>query len=313
MSIALHDAAWYESMYNNRALVPDCGEYLQRWADDSAVVRRGQAGVLDLAYGPAASETLDIFPARGPQSNAGAPVLVFVHGGYWSALDKSDHSFVAPAFCQQGCCVVVVNYALCPGTASQPVSIPMILEQMERALAWVGENIARHGGDPARITVAGHSAGGQIAAMLLCTAGRDESSQSPVPRLRNALSISGVHDLEPLMHTPRYQSVLRLTPGQIQQASPARQPVPAQGELWCAAGGDESAEFLRQNQLMQAAWGTAIVPQTAALPGLHHFSILDTLATPGQALHDMALGLLRAPRVTSADARPHCLRQGSRS
>ncbi|MGP1693145.1 MAG: alpha/beta hydrolase, partial [Giesbergeria sp.] len=87
MSFPLHDAAWYESMYNNRALVPDNGEYLQRWADDSAAVRRSQGSVLDLAYGNGASETLDIFPAVGMQSDAGAPVLVFVHGGYWIALD----------------------------------------------------------------------------------------------------------------------------------------------------------------------------------------------------------------------------------
>ena len=310
MSFPLHDAAWYESMYNNRALVPDNGEYLQRWADDSAAVRRSQGSVLDLAYGNGASETLDIFPAVGMQSDAGAPVLVFVHGGYWIALDKSDHSFVAPAFCQEGCCVVVVNYALCPGSASHPVTIPMILDQMERALAWVGDHIAGHGGDPGRITVAGHYAGGQIAAMLLCTAGRGEGSTRPAPGLRSALSISGVHDLEPLMHTPRYQSVLQLTPEQIQQASPARQPAPVLGELWCAAGGGESAEFLRQNQLMQAAWGPRIVPRCAALPGLNHFSILDALATPGQALHGMALGLLRAPRVTSTDVRPHCLHRG---
>ena len=112
------------------------------------------------------------------------------------------------------------------------------------------------------------------------------------------------------MYTPRYQSALQLTPEQIQQASPARQPAPAQGELWCAAGGNESAEFLRQNQLMQAAWGSRIVPRCAALPGLNHFSILDALATPGQALHGMALGLLRAPRVTSTDVRPHCLPRG---
>ena len=284
MNRLLHDAAWHERMYNNRALVPDHGDYLRRWTEHSAEARRSVPCALDLAYGSAASETLDVFPAAVGQSHAGASVLVFIHGGYWVALDKSDHSFVAPAFVQADCCVVVVNYALCPGTPDAPVSIPFIVEQMERALGWVRTHIAEHGGAPARVTVAGHSAGGQLAAMLLARG-----------FARNALSISGLHDLEPLMHTPMYQALLRLSPAQVKQASPCRQPAPAYGELRCAVGGDESTEFLRQNQLLQDAWGRSAVPECVELAGLNHFSVLDTLAAPGLPLHAMALDLLHAP------------------
>ena len=293
MTLPLYDPAWLERMYNNRALVPDHMDYLQRWADESARVRASQPCVLDVAYGTGAGETLDIFPSARPAA-AGAPVLVFIHGGYWRSLDKADHSFIAPPFNQSGMCVVVVNYALCPGTPQAPVNIPHIVRQMEKALDWVWRHIGEHGGDPARITVAGHSAGGHLAALLLTSVWPLIGQGLPDRLVRNALSISGVHDLEPIMYTPMYQAVLHLTDQQVLQYSPARLLEPPAGTLFCAVGGDESPEFLRQNQLMQDAWGSHFVPRSQVLPGLHHFSIVDALAKPGHDLHHMALNLLRA-------------------
>ena len=123
MTLPLHDPAWLERMYNNRALVPDHMDYLQRWARDSAQVRANVPCVLDVAYGSGAGETLDVFPSARTTGGP-VPVLVFIHGGYWRSLDKSDHSFIAPPFTQAGFCVVVVNYALCPGTPEAPVTIP---------------------------------------------------------------------------------------------------------------------------------------------------------------------------------------------
>lgn len=293
MTLPLYDPAWLERMYNNRALVPDYMDYFQRWAQDSAQVRANVPCALDVTYGTGVGETLDVFPstrtAGGP-----VPVLVFIHGGYWRSLDKSDHSFIAPPFTQAGFCVVVVNYALCPGTPQAPVTIPHIARQMEKALGWVWHHIAAHGGDPQRITVAGHSAGGQLAALLLTSVWSLIGKGLPDGLVRNALSISGVHDLEPVMHTPMYQSVLHLTEQQVLQCSPARLLEPPTGTLYCAVGADESPEFLRQNQLMQHAWGSHFVPRSVALPGLNHFSIVDALAKPGHDLHHMAQNLLRA-------------------
>ena len=293
MSLPLNDPAWLERMYNNRALVADHMDYLQRWAEDSARVRASQPCVLDVAYGTGAGESLDIFPAART-APAGVPVLVFIHGGYWRSLDKSDHSFIAPPFTQAGFCAVVVNYALCPGTPDAPVTIPHIVRQMEKALAWVAHHIASHGGDPKRITVAGHSAGGHLAAMLLTSVWPLIANGLSDGLVRNALSISGVHDLEPIMYTPMYQAVLNLTEQQVLQYSPARLLEPATGTLHCAVGADESPEFLRQNQLMQDAWGSHFVPRSVSLPGLHHFSVVDALATPGHDLHHMAQNLLRS-------------------
>ena len=230
MTLPLYDPAWLERMYNNRALVPDHMDYFERWARDSAQVRAHIPCAIDVAYGTGVGETLDVFPSARTTGGP-VPVLVFIHGGYWRSLDKSDHSFIAPPFTQAGFCVVVVNYALCPGTPDAPVNIPHIARQMEKALGWVWHQIAAHGGDPRRITVAGHSAGGQLAALLLTSVWPLIGKGLPDGLVRNALSISGVHDLEPIMHTPMYQSVLHLTEQQVLQCSPARLLEPPTGTL----------------------------------------------------------------------------------
>ena len=284
---------WLDSMYNNRLLVPGHPAHLASWAERSLEARSQRACELDLPYGDTAAETLDVFPAGGPRPVQGAPVLVFIHGGYWRALDKADHSFIAPAFARAGACVVVPNYALCPA-----VSVPQIVDQMVNALAWTWGHIADHGGDPTRITVAGHSAGGHMAAMLLACDWAAHAPDLPRDLVRNALSISGLFDLEPIRHTP-FLKDLNLTAGQVRQASPALLPGPAQGQLYSVAGGDESEEFLRQNRLIRQAWGAQTVPVCEALAGLDHFSVLEALAEPSHRLHQLALALLgvgAAPR-----------------
>jgi len=285
------DSAWLDGQYNNRALVPDHARHFERWKTDSQRARDENDCLLDLAYGSQAGETLDVFPAQGSPDAARAPVLVFIHGGYWRSLDKADHSFIAPAFVRHGASVVVPNYALCPA-----VSIPQITLQMVKALAWVYRHIDAHGGDRRRITVVGHSAGGHLAAMLLACQWPEVAADLPPDLVKNALSISGVFDLEPLRHTPFVAESLRLTPVQVKKASPARLPAPplkeGRGTLVSVAGGDESSEFLRQNQLIQQVWGPHVVPVAEALPGLNHFSVLEALVQPRHRLHILAQQLL---------------------
>ena len=278
-----HDGQWLDRMYNNRELVPQHPEHFRRWAADSAAATRTQERELDVRYGGGPNEHLDIFPAK----QADAPVLVFIHGGYWRALDKRDHSFVAPPFTRRGVCVVVPNYALCP-----TVTVPQITMQMVHALAWTWRHIARYGGDPRRITVAGHSAGGHLAAMMLACLWRVYGHELPADLVKNALSLSGLYDLDPIMHTPFLQPSLQLTAEQVRMASPALLPPPAQGTLSTVCGGDESEEFLRQNRLIRAAWGESTVPVCEALPGLNHFTVLEALLEPGHRLNEIAMGLL---------------------
>ena len=279
------DPAWLDSMYNNRALVPDYAAYFERWIQTSKATRSSQPCTLEIAYGKAPGEKLDVFPS----ADKDAPVVVFIHGGYWRSLDKSDLSFVAPAFTKQGACVAVVNYDLCPA-----VTIPEITMQMVRALAWTYRNIAQYGGNPKRITVVGHSAGGHLVAMLLACVWKAYAADLPADLVKNALSISGLYDLEPLRHSPNVKDSLKLTPAQVRKASPALLPAPKNRTLYSVAGGIESAEFLRHNQLIQQAWGKKTVPVCEELPGLHHFSVLDALVEPKHRLHQLALQLIAA-------------------
>ena len=276
------DPDWLNAQYNNRALVPDYARHLARWAEASALSRSQSDCQLDLPYGDGAAEKLDVFVPPRP----GAPVLVFVHGGYWRALDKSDVSFVAPVFTQAGAMVVVPNYALCPA-----VSVEHITLQLVRSLQWVWHNAARYGGDPQRIVVAGHSAGGHLAAMLLSCRWKQVADELPAQLVGGALSISGLFDMEPLRHTPFLQTDLRLTPASVRRLSPAFFPRP-KGRLYATVGGAESDEFLRQNQLIRDVWGPTAVPVCETLPGRNHFTVLENLVDPAGRLHDLGLRLL---------------------
>lgn len=280
------DPAYLDNQHNNRLRVPDFVErHVVNWQRDSALVRAQHACVLDVPYGASTAEKLDIFPAGGSLQ----PVLVFIHGGYWRSLDKVDHSFVAPAFTQQGVCVVVPNYALCG--AGSTTTMEDITLQMVRCLAWLARSVDQYGGDPSRITVAGHSAGGHLAAMMAACEWERWDAALPKQLVRNALGISGLYDLAPVMHSPYLQSDLKLTPAQVQRCSPAYFAQP-RASLVAVCGGDESDEFLRQNHLIETAWGAHRVPVREAMGGCNHFSMLEKLMDPKHRVHQLAQQLL---------------------
>jgi arylformamidase len=277
-----NDPVWLNAQYNNRARVADHAQVLKGWAEASALAREQSRCELDLRYGSGSGETLDIFPAAA----ANAPVLVFIHGGYWRSLDKADHSFVAPSFVADGAAVVVPNYALCPA-----VSVEHIALQQAQALAWVWRNIARFGGDPSRIAVVGHSAGGHLAAMLVSCRWKTLGEELPTNLVGGAMGISGLYDMEPLRLTPMLQSDLQLTPTAVKRTSPAFFPRP-KVKFYATVGLEESEEFLRHNTLIRDAWGPTTVPVCETLPHLNHFTILQSLADPAGRLHHLALRLL---------------------
>lgn len=281
--MTVHDAAWLEAQYNNRARIPDHGALFERWRQASEVARQGSpAAMLNQPYGPSADETLDVFPAR----QANAPILVFIHGGYWRSLSKNDHSFVAPALVGSGATVVVPDYSLCPAVRIEDIAL-----QMVRALAWVWQHAGDWGGQRERIVVAGHSAGGHLAAMLLTCRWRDWAPELPPQLVHGALSISGLYDLEPLRQTPFLQADLQLTPASVRRLSPAFFPRPRR-PLMAVAGGDESQEFLRQNLLIRHQWGPTSVPVCETLSGRHHLDVLHSLADEKGRLHHLACRLL---------------------
>lgn len=284
------DAAWHERMYNNRGLVPEYAKHFERWQSESVRVRSQWPMHADVPYGDGVNETLDIFPASRPD----APVVVFIHGGYWRSLDKRDHSFVAEPLLQAGACVVVINYALCPGSPEAPVTLPSIALQCAQALAWVWQHIGGYGGDCQRIGLMGHSAGGHLAAMLLCCDWKQLGRKLPARLVSRALSLSGLYELAPLRRAPFLQSDLRLTVADARACSPAVYAKPQGVQLQVLVGASESFEFIRQAQTIGQAWGETVVPVCEALPGLNHFSILDQVAEPGSRVQQFALALAAA-------------------
>jgi arylformamidase len=278
-------SAWLDAQYNNRARIAEHPQIFARWAARSAEVRARGRCDLDIAYGLTPGQRLDVFPCE----EAAAPVLVYIHGGWWRSLDKSDQSLVAPAFVRGGATVVVVNYDLCPG-----VGIDAIALQMTQALAWVWRHIGRWRGDRRRIVLAGHSAGAHLAAMLLCCDWSKVAPDLPADLVQAAVGLSGVYDLEPLAHTPFLQADLRLDAAQVARLSPARFPAPRGARFAALVGAQESEEFLRQNALLAQAWGRGVVSVTEALPAVNHLTIVDALAEPGTRVQALLWELMDA-------------------
>ena len=263
-----------DAQYNAGASVPDYAAYLAGYQSSSAATRESIPCALNLPYGPTRAETLDIFPAERP----GAPVLVFLHGGYWRALSAGDFSFVAQGPHQHGFTTVVVNYDLCPW-----VTIDEIVRQIRASLAWVYRHIGDHGGDPQRIVVSGHSAGGQLTAMSLLTPWADRYGL-PDDLVKAAIPISGLYDLRPLRYS-YLQPALQLDDGLIARNSPLLLPPPRPLPVLVTWGDQESAEFARQSHAYaQALSDAGCQAALHASAGAHHFSVLDEFRQPASAI-----------------------------
>lgn len=275
-----YDRAGLDAQYNLRAKVADFQVYLDRYESRSAEVRSALTCRLDVAYGPSPAETLDIFPA----ANDGAPVHVFIHGGYWQALDKRTFDFIAGGLVPAGAAAVIVNYALAPS-----VTMDEIVRQVRAALAWVWRHAPEFGGDPSRLFVSGHSAGGHLTAMMALTDWPAFGAGLPGDLVKGGFAISGIYELEPIRLCYLNDNV-RLDPAAALRNSPIfllRSKAPP---LLLAVGALETAEFLRQQAEFAEAWrARGLSAELVAAQGLHHFSVVEKLADAGSALNYAAL------------------------
>lgn len=261
--------------YDNRGKVADFADYFARYASESSAARREFECRLDVRYGPSPGETLDIFPASGSKP---ASIQLFIHGGYWRALDKADFNYVARAFRPAGAAVVVVNYALIPS-----VDMDELVRQCRAAIAWVYRNAASFGGDPNHLFVSGHSAGGHLVAMLMST---DWPAFDGLPAdvIKAGCGISGLYDLEPIRLCFLNQD-LKLTAEQARRNSPVHLVPGGSGPLLLAVGELEGPEYHRQTDDLARAWRKRGLPcEVMDMPGLHHFSIIAQLVDPASEL-----------------------------
>jgi arylformamidase len=281
-----HDTAFFEREYNARAAIPDHAQIFARWAEQGALTRRQRACVTDLSFGDTPAERLDYFPCR----QEAAPLLVFIHGGYWRSLDKSDFSWLAPAFVQHGVAVALPNYGLAPAT-----SIEDIVRQQIRALAWLYRNGDRLGFDPERIVVSGHSAGAHLTVMMMAALWPMVATDLPANLVKAGLAISGIYDLEPLVQARFVNVDLRLDATRARRLSPAHLPPATDAPLITAAGALESSEFRRQTTLIGRAW-KQVLRRDVPMTGKNHLTVVDELASPASPLFDAALELVRDSR-----------------
>lgn len=280
-----YSAAELDHLYNARASVPDCLPFLKEYADYSAQARAELAADLAVPYGSHPDETLDIFPAE----KAGAPVFVFIHGGYWRALTKDDSSFMAPVFHAAGATVVAVNYSLAPA-----VSVAHIVGQCRAALAWVHKHVHKYHGDPSRIHVSGSSAGGHLAGMLLADGWHDDYGV-PTHVVHSASPISGLFDLRPLI-TTHINEWARLDIDSAARSSPILH-LPGHGcPIVVAWGEHETPEFKRQSRYYADAWrARGFDAREIEVSGVNHFNILMAWRDPGAELTRAVLGLMGLP------------------
>jgi arylformamidase len=269
--------------YNPRIGVPDVAGIFARWQNGSREARERLTYKPDLRYGPAPAETLDFFPAAG----VNRPLLIFVHGGYWRALDKQDFSSVAPAYVVAGFSVAVLNYGLAPATP-----LKEIVAQIRRACIWLYRNASDLDVDPLHIVCSGHSAGGHLTAMMLATDWTQLASDLPTRLLSGAVAVSGLFDLDPVARAPFLRDDLRLDASLVRQLSPALLSLHNDVPFLLAVGALETDEFHRQSQLIASHWPLACRAPLLDLAGCNHFTACEALAAPGSALFESVCSIL---------------------
>lgn len=268
----------YEAEYNNRARVPEHPGLIAGWAKDAAAYREARPHEAGIAYGEGPRHRYDWFPA----GEAG-PVALFIHGGYWQALDRSFFSHMAAGPNARGIGVAVMEYDLCPH-----VPMTAIVEQSRQAILHLWRKTGR------RVIPFGHSAGGHLTAMALAVNWAALDREAPADLTPAGLAISGLFDLRPLVETS-INKALGLDLGEARRLSPADHAPPPGRTLVAAVGGAESQEYLRQSRDICSLWSRqGAEAHYLELAGANHFTVIAGLADRNSALTDRLVSLCEA-------------------
>jgi arylformamidase len=282
-NLAAMTALDLEAEYNNRARVPEHPGIIAGWKETAAAFRAShRSAELGISYGHSARQTLDIF---WPGAARDAPLALFIHGGYWQALDPFHFSHLAKSANANGVAFALCGYDLCP-----QVSVAQIVEQVRASALFLWK---RHG---RRMVASGHSAGGHLAACLLATDWKKFDASAPEDLVPSGLSISGLFDLTPLVPTT-VNNALKLDEAEAARNSPLHWPVPGKRALDAWVGGAESAEYLRQSRAGAEEWrkrGAVTVYREIA--GANHFTVLEPLNDPASEISQRLAALAHALR-----------------
>jgi arylformamidase len=266
------ERAALDAAYNNSAAVRNSAAILADWEVRSAAVARAYPQHLDLRYGPDERNRIDFIPGR-----AGAPVLVFIHGGYWQMRAKETFRFLAAGPLAHGVNVALVAYTLAPAKPLRG-----IIDEIRVALGWLRQHAAQYGGDPQALVLSGWSAGGHLAASCLSERG-----------VCGGIAISGIYDLEPI-RLSFLNDKLGLDEAEALRLSPHHRLPAAAPPLHVAFGTAELPELQRQSREYAAARQSLGLPgRLVPLPGLNHFTILEELASPTGCLTALVRELAR--------------------
>ncbi len=273
-----------EKNYNLQASRNGLADIMQRWGSQSEQFRNNADATLNCRYGDGERDQIDVFRCGETE----APLYVYLHGGYWQRGDKSLYSFIAEPFLEAKTDVAIVGYPLCP-----QVSMTALMNKIRQAIVWLYRNAIELGISGERINLSGHSAGGHLTAMGLCTKWSTCGDELPMDMLKTGISLSGLYVLEPLLRTT-ISDALHLTESEVRELSPALLTPTCNAPLLMILGGSETGEFFRQTEVLIEQWSRPErVIGRHVEPDADHFDLIDRLASSDSRIFQRIITWLR--------------------